>query len=344
MNRQTIAVLTCIAILGACSDNGVETISVADITVSGYSVPLTPSQTLQLSAQALGRSGQQLNGHTFTWTSSNNTIATVTPTGLVTAMAQGSVTIVATTAGVSGEVTISVSDPCSTVVAHTTGSTVNGTLSIGDCRLDNFLTDLYSFTLPGPQVVTLNLTTAQFDAYLELRDNNNNTVAFNDDLSETSTNARLRVIAPSGTYRLLVKPFSPSETGGTYTLNSVAASTINVANCEEIWLIRPPASSFVLNENITTADCLDSGYYSDLYAIYIRAGQQVTLSMNATFDTYLTLFNSQGIVVAENDDIDDNNRNSRIGFTATSSGAYYLDASSFDVGTTGTYTLMVMVQ
>lgn len=74
------------------------------------SVVITPSSaalesigaTLPLSASALDAIGNTISGKTFTWSSANENSVSVSSSGLVTAVANGSATITATTDGVSG--------------------------------------------------------------------------------------------------------------------------------------------------------------------------------------------------------------------------------------------------
>ena len=63
-------------------------------------------ETVQFSASARDASGSTIADKTFTWTSSAETVATVNTSGLVTAVANGSATIQASTDGVSGTATI----------------------------------------------------------------------------------------------------------------------------------------------------------------------------------------------------------------------------------------------
>ena len=65
-------------------------------------------QTLQLTATAYDVDRFEIDGVTFTWSSSDDGVATVDPTGLVTALASGSTTITATGDGVSGSASITV--------------------------------------------------------------------------------------------------------------------------------------------------------------------------------------------------------------------------------------------
>ena len=80
------------------------------------SVAVTPSsatlvslgETVQLTPSARDASGNTISGKTFTWSSSDASIATVSSSGLVTAVANGSVTITATTDGVNGTAAVDV--------------------------------------------------------------------------------------------------------------------------------------------------------------------------------------------------------------------------------------------
>jgi hypothetical protein len=82
--------------------------AIAAIAVSPAARTLDIGNTLQLSAQATDGSGTVLTGRTFTWSSSNSGVASVTSSGLITARAAGSATITATSGGVRGTATITV--------------------------------------------------------------------------------------------------------------------------------------------------------------------------------------------------------------------------------------------
>ena len=76
-------------------------------------IPLGTSR--QLAANVLDASGNAIAGRPVTWSSSNSSIATVSVTGLVSAVALGRVTITAAVEGKSGTSTIDVVDPVATV-------------------------------------------------------------------------------------------------------------------------------------------------------------------------------------------------------------------------------------
>jgi uncharacterized protein YjdB len=90
------------------------TTAVASVSVSPSSANLVVGGTQQLSATARNASGSTLTGKTFTWASSNTSIATVSSAGLVTARAAGSATITATSEGRSGTAAISVTSSAAT--------------------------------------------------------------------------------------------------------------------------------------------------------------------------------------------------------------------------------------
>jgi Bacterial Ig-like domain (group 2) len=84
-------------------------IPVASVTVSPPTATLLPGATQQLAATTLDAGNNTLTGRVVTWATSDQTRATVSPTGLVTAVAVGSATISATSEGKSGSSLITVS-------------------------------------------------------------------------------------------------------------------------------------------------------------------------------------------------------------------------------------------
>ena len=90
---------------------GVDTATVASVTVSPPSPSLQIGQTVQLTATPRDASGAPLGGRVVTWSSSDSGVARVSATGLVTGRATGSTTITATSEGKSGTATITVTAP-----------------------------------------------------------------------------------------------------------------------------------------------------------------------------------------------------------------------------------------
>src|SRR5438034_1080199 len=86
-------------------------VSVASVTVSPATASVQAGQRVQLTANPKDANGNPLTGRTVTWSSSNPTVATVDPNGLVTGVTAGSATITATSEGQSGTATVTISAP-----------------------------------------------------------------------------------------------------------------------------------------------------------------------------------------------------------------------------------------
>jgi hypothetical protein len=91
---------------------------------------------------------------------------------------------------------------------------------------------------------------------------------------------------------------------------------------------------------LSSTDCvLGDGSYWDAFSFSGTAGQQVTITMNApAFDSYLILLDPTKMKVAE-DDNGAGGTDSRIVFTLSSSGDWYIIANSLTAAQFGAYTL-----
>lgn len=102
-------------VLAACGDGqsptapGDEAVAAVEVTAPAQS--LAEGETMQMGATARGRGGAALPGVSPAWSSSNETVATVSAAGLVTARAPGQATIRATVGGRMGETTLTVAPP-----------------------------------------------------------------------------------------------------------------------------------------------------------------------------------------------------------------------------------------
>lgn len=113
-----------------------------------------------------------------------------------------------------------------------------------------------------------------------------------------------------------------------------------------------------LPSQISSTDCFSSygdpngrptnSYYADLYRVTLTAGQTITVTMDSgdDLDTYLLLASPGfGFTVAGNDDDEEEvlGVGSRMVYTATVSGVYVIEASTFNGLDTGNYTLGVTI-
>ena len=112
LTRQACGLVVLAGLL-SCSSGGTTTTPavVATILLSQSSATLAPGAAVQLTATALDAGGAAISGSTISWSTSSATVATVTSTGLVTAVASGSATITATSGGKSAQATITETIP-----------------------------------------------------------------------------------------------------------------------------------------------------------------------------------------------------------------------------------------
>src|SRR5206468_3343642 len=104
----------------------VAVVPVSSVTVSPASATVQVGQTVQLTATPKDASGNPLTGRMVTWSSSNNSVASVTSSGLVSGGAAGSATITATSEGQSGTASITVTSvPVASVSVTPTSANVN---------------------------------------------------------------------------------------------------------------------------------------------------------------------------------------------------------------------------
>src|SRR4051794_1186736 len=107
---RRVAALLAAVLLGACQGADAP-IPVARVVVSGVT-SLADSMTVgdqrPLAVALSDANGGVLTGRGVTWTSSDNAVATVGPTGVLAAVAPGRATITATSEGRTGELTVAV--------------------------------------------------------------------------------------------------------------------------------------------------------------------------------------------------------------------------------------------
>jgi len=96
---------------------------VAAVSVSPMSASVTVGQTVQLAATTTDAAGNVLSGRAVAWTSSDLGVATVSSSGLVSALAVGSATLAATSEGHGATVALTVSSvPVASVVVSPASS------------------------------------------------------------------------------------------------------------------------------------------------------------------------------------------------------------------------------
>jgi uncharacterized protein YjdB len=143
----------------------VQAVPVASVTVSPAAPSLAVGGTVALTATVKDASGNTLTGRAVSWSSSNSGVATVSSTGVVTAVAPGTATIRATSEGKTGEATVTVTAAAvaSVTVAPATstvtaGQTVQLTATTRDASGDVLSGRAVSWTTSDANVATVSST------------------------------------------------------------------------------------------------------------------------------------------------------------------------------------------
>ncbi|MEX2281418.1 MAG: Ig-like domain-containing protein [Gemmatimonadota bacterium] len=106
------------------SANVTVTTLIARISVAPSPASVPAGQTVQLIATARDAADAAITGKLFAWSSQNQSIATVSQSGLVTGVVSGSTTISAAAEGVSGNVTVNVTAPSAVVLMQINPATL----------------------------------------------------------------------------------------------------------------------------------------------------------------------------------------------------------------------------
>ena len=202
--------------------------------------------------------------------------------------------------------------------------------------VDNSFFNLYTFEGQAGQQIAIEMLSNEIDPYLIVLTPDSNDLGHDND-GAGGRNARLATTLPStGTYLILANSYSAGELG---------SYQIQVTNLGRRTQTPQAPIEYILQEqgSLAPGDPLlnDNSFY-DSYTFSGRAGQQVTISLQSPdFDTYLFLVDEAGNLLAENDDVNESDYNSKIVFTLPLDGAYRVITNSFDPVGQGFYTLTV---
>ncbi len=126
-SRLSRALLLGILAAPGCQDSQAPLAPAAGLIVTPAPAGLVLGDTLRLQATVLDAQGDTLKGRIVAWASSDPGVATVSPSGLITAVAGGTATISAATEAIAGSVPV-------TIVAPLTATEVySGSASFGSC-------------------------------------------------------------------------------------------------------------------------------------------------------------------------------------------------------------------
>ena len=302
-----------------------------------------------LKVRVIGSDAQPFEGATVTWTVTSGTATASSPS--VATDSLGFASTLVTLGGTAGLVGIQASvvglQPANfsaTACGHpviAVGDTAFAALSTTDCRLSAWYTDFFELAVPaGPQGLTLTMSSAAFDTYLEVYTGTGDLLSGDDDISATNKNSQLTTILGTGDYLIAPSSYDPGVTGD-YSLSAVA-HPVELAGCELVWVTR----GFTISDSVTTSDCVDTTggtSYADEVVVFLEAGSVLTVSQQSTaFDAELFLLNSQRVqVMSNNDSAGGPTTNAYLQYPVVTTGPFVVVAGTRALGATGAYTLSI---
>ena len=216
---------------------------------------------------------------------------------------------------------------------------VTGQLAEGDRVLsqDQTLYDIYTFTGQAGDRVTIDLASADFDAYLIVLKPDGEELSQDDD-SGGQSNARVTTTLPSnGTYTVFVNT-SGSNQQGQYSLRARSGGPAAANPGRQ-------AGAIILQESGTLSPTSprlsDNSPYQE-YRLNGRAGQRIEITLESSeFDPYLMVADPQDEKLADADDISDTNQNAALVVQLPSTGTYRVIVNAYDPQGRGQYQLTV---
>ena len=204
----------------------------------------------------------------------------------------------------------------------------------------------YTFTLAESSEVTITLE-SNLDPYLYLREGEAKSGDFlheNDDIVPANTNSRIQETLAAGTYTIEATTFNPGAMGSfTLTVSGLGSTTTPPTPTD-------PCVGELSGDGAVTgqwaAGCesaVGARGYARYYTFTLAESSQVTITLESNLDPYLYLREGEarsGDFLHENDDIIPANTNSRIQETLVA-GTYTIEATTFNPGAMGSFTLTV---
>lgn len=215
-------------------------------------------------------------------------------------------------------------------LAPTTAPVLVGAAKMGDNpgNLQPGMTDGWILDGTEGEAVTVSVT-ADWDTFLELDDASGNYLESDDD-SLPNFNSQLFYVLPySGSYLLKVSGFN-NATGGEYVLN------VRMGEPPEPTATPTPIYYTTAQPGDNIGSVPVGG--SNAWTVEGQAGEVVTISAYATWDTSLTLYDESGGMLAFDDDSLPN-LNSRLTVTLPYTGTYTILVASYGGQFGGAYTL-----
>jgi len=219
------------------------------------------------------------------------------------------------------------------------GTSVSGQITLSDpIMADQTHYKLFTFVGTAGQTVQIDLLSADFDAYLYLKDQSGQTIAHDDD-GGGGHNARITQPLPyTGTYQIYANTVGRGETG---TFNLQVRATAAQAMAPTGMAQQIPIGTSVSGQLMPSDPTMPDGSHYKMFTFMGTAGQTVQIDMmSSAFDSYLYLRDQNGTALTHDDD-GGGGLNSRIVQQLPYSGMYQILANTLASGQYGAFTLQL---
>jgi hypothetical protein len=353
---------TAFAVASGCSGDGQEpvrpdSVAVQDGNNQSGAVGAAAAQPLRV--RVTGTDGRPYAGATVAWQVTSGDAQVAPPSSVTDAqgMAATSLTFGATPGDVAISATVqgltpaafsaTSTSPCQSETPLAIGQTINASLTAVDCKdPENRPLDRYGFTLDQAGSVEIIQSSTALDALLRLNNSADQLIALNDDLSDTSLDAKLRLFLPAGEYLLMAGGTDGTELGD-YSL-ATRATTDDITGCAlfTTWVVPGvQVTQQLSNTDCTVSDSEDNLYYTDPIFVRLQQGGNITVTLTSTVvNAYVDIWlvtNTGFEPLAANDDEAPGSTNARLEFAPPVTGVYMLLPSSAVPIQTGEYTLTI---
>lgn len=203
--------------------------------------------------------------------------------------------------------------------------------------VDNSFYDIYAFEGTAGQQVTIDMTSDEIDPYLILLSADGTELAQDDD-SGGDKNARITVTLPAdGTYTFLANSYEAGQSGNyQLKLATVIPSLPSLLPSGETLL-----DELGILEDSDAVLPSDNSLY-DEYTFEGTAGQSVTIRLESDdFNPYVALLDTQGQLLAENNNVSSADTNAVITMTLPITGQYRVVVNAYKPTGRGQYRLTV---
>jgi len=312
-------------IVGSCSDS-TSPPTATTIQLSATSVTLTAlTATRQFTATVLDQNGSTMSDAVVTWAAPTPTVATVSGTGLITAVGNGAAQVTATSGNATASVSVTVAQ---NPVPPTSAAGATQTAALGlavPVKPAVLVADSLGRGIAGI-VVNFSVTSGGGSVSGAAATTNASGVAT---VGEWILGPSVGANTLSATY-LSFPPVLFTANGIIDPCTAAGAAPIQVGES---------VPGFLASTDCTASEAT----HYDLYRLELATSRTLIIGMTASFDAYLKVFNATtGALVAENDDIILGViQDSRIAMTFPA-GSYLIRTRSFDPGQFGSYALSII--